>query len=72
MAPQRERSRPQADRAKVLIAELWGDPPERVAVTNSELVAKVSKAAKDQGYPVPGRDSILRAANRATDRHQRK
>jgi hypothetical protein len=69
----RERSKPRLDPTKAMIMELWGDPPDRIAVPDGDLIVKVSKAAKDRGLsPIPSRDTILRAANRATDRRQRK
>ena len=72
MAPERERYRPAVDRAADLIAPLWPEVPDRITVSDKELVAKVQKAAEDRRLPVPKRDSILRAAGRATDRRQRK
>jgi hypothetical protein len=61
----RERSKPRFDPAKAIIMELWGDPPDRIAVSNADLIAKVSKAAKERGlFTIPSGETILRAANR--------
>ena len=73
MAPERERYRPAVGRAADLIARLWPEIPDRITVSDKELIAKVQKAAEDRRLHVPSRDSILRAAGRrATDRRQRK
>jgi hypothetical protein len=66
--PRRDRDGPQVIRAKVLLEKVFGcvEPP-RSQTTDSMLVKKVTDAIPTGDQPI-SRDSILRAAGRATNR----